>query len=134
MRGIRCSVPFGAETAHSKKGCYGVLDFVPADPRVPFPDAVDVTACSEHPAWFSDRRQGEAPEELERAKETCRTCPVARQCLLWALANPALTTVGVWAGTTPKERALLRARLEQRLGPDWISAAARRRGRGRRHP
>ncbi|MEU8548968.1 WhiB family transcriptional regulator [Streptomyces roseoverticillatus] len=110
-----------------------MLDFIGADSRVPFPDVDEVTACRDNPDWFGDRRGCEALEELERAKDTCRACPVARQCLLWALANPALTPVGVWASTTPKDRAALRIRLEQRLGQDWVGAVTHRQGKGTRH-
>lgn len=41
------------------------------------------------------------------AKRICAHCPVVQECLDWALALPA-DTVGVWGGTTPKERRTLR--------------------------
>lgn len=42
-----------------------------------------------------------------RAKALCRECPVREECLAFALSDPEL--VGVWGGTTVKERSALRA-------------------------
>jgi WhiB family redox-sensing transcriptional regulator len=40
-----------------------------------------------------------------QAKAVCGRCPVATQCLNWALASGEL--YGVWGGTTPEERETL---------------------------
>lgn len=40
------------------------------------------------------------------AKSVCRLCPVSPQCLAHALADPEL--MGVWGGTTERERRALR--------------------------
>lgn len=40
------------------------------------------------------------------AKAVCRRCPVADQCLQWALDNPQET--GIWGGLTEAERRNLR--------------------------
>lgn len=41
-----------------------------------------------------------------RAKATCRTCPVAAECL--AYANAEQITAGIWGGLTADERAPMR--------------------------
>lgn len=51
--------------------------------------------------FFLDVGQNAGP-----AKKICRSCPVLEPCLRFALARPALD--GVWGGTTPQERRLLR--------------------------
>ncbi|MBW8482039.1 WhiB family transcriptional regulator [Actinomadura parmotrematis] len=45
-------------------------------------------------------------EQEERAKAVCGHCPVVGACLSWALrvGEPD----GIWGGTTPEERRLLR--------------------------
>lgn len=42
----------------------------------------------------------------EQAKTVCRSCPVAAECLVWALEHGA---TGVWGGTTEDERRAMRA-------------------------
>ncbi|GAB2606878.1 hypothetical protein GCM10027168_44660 [Streptomyces capparidis] len=64
--------------------------------------------------------------EIARAKRACAACPVVADCLKWALANPDLTRVGVWAATTPRDRAALRRRLVDRLGEDWVGVVSAR--------
>ena len=44
---------------------------------------------------------GASLPQIERAKQVCRTCPVAKTCLRWALDNG---DAGVWGGTTEEER------------------------------
>ncbi|WP_369383755.1 WhiB family transcriptional regulator [Streptomyces sp. cg36] len=57
--------------------------------------------------FFSPRRHGPSPAEVERAKAICFTCPVQPECLSWALRNKE--TTGVWGGMSATERrALLR--------------------------
>ena len=50
---------------------------------------------------------GAALRQMEKAKRICRACPVQIQCLAWALENAA--TDGVWGGTTPDERRVIRS-------------------------
>lgn len=45
--------------------------------------------------------------ELEQARNICRRCPALRDCLAWALTHKEH---GIWAGTTPEQRAELRRR------------------------
>ena len=44
--------------------------------------------------------------ETATARGICRHCPVRTDCLDTALADSSLT--GVWGGTTPEERRILR--------------------------
>ncbi len=49
---------------------------------------------------------------IATAKAVCATCPVAEECLAYAIETNQ--SEGIWGGTTPKERARLRRRwLEQ---------------------
>lgn len=40
------------------------------------------------------------------AKKICATCPVATQCLTYALADPS--TMGIWGGTSNSQRVAMR--------------------------
>lgn len=44
---------------------------------------------------------GASLPQIELAKQICRTCPVRRSCLRWALDHG---DAGVWGGTTDEER------------------------------
>ncbi|MFE9913471.1 hypothetical protein [Streptomyces clavifer] len=44
--------------------------------------------------------------------------------LKWALANPDEAPTGIWAGTTALQRRILRARLANRLGTNWVTGLA----------
>jgi WhiB family redox-sensing transcriptional regulator len=50
---------------------------------------------------------GAALRQMEEAKRICRACPVQIQCLAWALENGVAD--GVWGGTTPDERRIIRS-------------------------
>ena len=59
-------------------------------------------------AWFPDRGNYAL---AALAKRICAACPVRAQCLDYALSGADTwrgITSGIWAGTTPKERAVLR--------------------------
>jgi WhiB family redox-sensing transcriptional regulator len=43
------------------------------------------------------------------ARRICRRCPVQTECLEVALARPAEGDVGIWGGTSARERRALRA-------------------------
>lgn len=45
---------------------------------------------------------------VERAKATCRQCPVLARCFEWVLAGPEPVETMVAAGMTPDERRRLR--------------------------
>jgi len=59
--------------------------------------------CRKHPTrwWF-----GGGHQETMQAKGICAACPVKGPCLEFALSRPDL--LGIWAETTPNERASLR--------------------------
>ena len=70
-------------------------------------EAPSIPPCmiSDPEAWFPNQAQS-ASREIKNAKALCRTCPVQRECLTYAVANPDLQ--GIWGGLTPKERVQLR--------------------------
>jgi WhiB family redox-sensing transcriptional regulator len=53
------------------------------DPELFFPDSV-------------------ATEQAAQARKVCRSCPVARECFGFALANRI--GFGIWGGYSPKQR------------------------------
>ncbi|GHB68060.1 hypothetical protein GCM10010377_68720 [Streptomyces viridiviolaceus] len=100
---------------------------IEADPRIPFPHSPTPTVCKATPALFAHDLGDSTPEASDRmhqAKTACRACPIAADCLKWALANPTLTREGIWAATTARERTTLRRRLVERLGKDWVGVVA----------
>ena len=72
--------------------------------------------------FFPVSDSGRALPQVTAAKRICTACPVLTDCLAWALlaGEPA----GIWGGTTPLERRVLRAQA-RRLPPDgpepWAS-------------
>ncbi|MBC9713948.1 WhiB family transcriptional regulator [Streptomyces sp. TRM66268-LWL] len=58
--------------------------------------------------FFPVGTTGPGLRDVRKAKAVCRRCPVAGQCLDWALRMGQ--TTGVWGGTSETERArMLRA-------------------------
>lgn len=57
--------------------------------------------------FFPISATGAALRQMEEAKRICRACPVQIQCLAWALENGVAD--GVWGGTTPDERRIIRS-------------------------
>lgn len=57
-------------------------------------------------------------EAVEAAIAMCRSCPVLKQCLEYALRHPESTEYGIWGGTTPFQR-----RRMSRLGENAIKKA-----------
>ncbi|MFF2779922.1 WhiB family transcriptional regulator [Streptomyces sp. NPDC058052] len=103
------------------------------DPRSPFPHTTAPTRCRRDPALFdlgfgdlSGDTKKAARKRLEAARRSCSACPVVTACLRWALVNETLTAENVFAGTTPGQRRVLRRRLVDRLGPDWVDVLAAR--------
>src|SRR5690606_19682515 len=78
------------------------LDTEPAD------DWRDLAACrDEDPElFFPIGTSGPALLQVEQAKAVCRRCPVAAECLTWALGHPE--EYGIWGGLTEGERRALR--------------------------
>jgi WhiB family redox-sensing transcriptional regulator len=72
-------------------------------------------SAADYPDWFehalcsqtdSESFYPNPGESTRPARKVCASCPVATQCLAYALANDERH--GVWAGTTPDERARMR--------------------------
>ncbi|MCX4231743.1 WhiB family transcriptional regulator [Streptomyces ortus] len=114
----------------SRPGIPKPTDYVDLDPRFPFPHTPTRTVCQEKPSLFDfaagDRVADRAATEkrLAQADAACAGCPIAAACLRWALVNKQATRTGVFAATTPRQRTVLRERLADRLGPDWIDVLA----------
>lgn len=62
----------------------------------------------------TDTRHGRADARVAYAAAICARCPVTEQCLEEALSVPAGQDAGVWGGTTPEERQVLRDRRRRR--------------------
>ncbi|MDQ1460997.1 MAG: hypothetical protein QOI08_2481 [Actinomycetota bacterium] len=81
------------------------------EPESHWPDAMSwraASVCRKHPTrwWFAGSHR-----ETVMAKGICGGCAVREPCLEFALSRPEL--LGVWAATTPVERATMRrAQLE----------------------
>lgn len=58
--------------------------------------------------FFPVSETGTAHRQVAQAKAVCARCPVARQCLDWAVRTGE--PEGIWGGTTPGERRRLRRR------------------------
>lgn len=63
-----------------------------------------------------DLRGVRKTEAAEAAITMCRSCPVLKQCLEYALRHPEYTEYGIWGGTTPPQR-----RRISRLGENAIN-------------
>ncbi|TQN27753.1 WhiB family redox-sensing transcriptional regulator [Haloactinospora alba] len=74
-------------------------------------DWVAQGACRQYDPelFFPVGTDGPGLDTAELAKAICRTCTVRQQCLLWALRSGEAH--GVWGGTTPEERRLMRREL-----------------------
>ena len=57
--------------------------------------------------FFPVSESGPALREIAAAKAICARCPVATACRAWALGSGEVA--GIWGGTTPAERRLLRS-------------------------
>ena len=56
--------------------------------------------------WFPTHRATNA--DYDHARSICERCPVRGPCLTTALAEPAETDLGIWAGTTRLDRITVR--------------------------
>lgn len=67
----------------------------------------DLAACADQPTvdFFPDPADLGA---ISAAKELCAGCPVAGECLTWAVETNQ--TEGIWGGHTPLERRTIRRR------------------------
>ncbi|MEU1409246.1 WhiB family transcriptional regulator [Streptomyces sp. NPDC005728] len=107
-----------------------------ADVRIPFPRTEETLRCRTEPKLFALEGlagQGARQHAIRKTRLMCAACPVVRSCLKWALANPELTVAGVWGGTTPAQRRVLRERLIDHMGPDWVGVVSEAERKRRDH-
>jgi WhiB family redox-sensing transcriptional regulator len=74
----------------------------------------DEAAClGEDPElFFPVGTTGRALDQIEQAKTVCKQCPVAQECLDWALDTNQ--DAGIWGGTSEEERRTIRRRRQKR--------------------
>lgn len=90
--------------------------------------------CGDDPELFHPIGEGPAfAEQIARAKDVCRACPVRAACLAEALDNRELE--GIWGGTVAGERReLLRTRHAAGApGPAWSNRTTRTPAEGSRN-
>lgn len=77
---------------------------------------LDRAACREASPelFFPVGTSGPALIQTAAAKAVCRLCPVAADCLAWALASGQ--DFGVWGGLDEAERRAIRRREPERQG------------------
>lgn len=78
-------------------------------------------SCRAHPdpdLWFAAESD---TTRRQQAEAICRTCPVAAECLRYALAVPGID--GIWAATTPRQRTRIRNRTPKPVPPPRKHAA-----------
>ncbi len=75
----------------------------------------DLAACKNLPTdiFFPIGRTGPALRQIQRAKAICQECPVARECLNYAIRTNQES--GVWGCTSEEERRHIRR--SPRLSP-----------------
>ncbi|WP_371634449.1 WhiB family transcriptional regulator [Streptomyces sp. NBC_01259] len=61
--------------------------------------------------FFPEGNDSEARQAIEKAKEVCARCPVAEECLSWALSTGQ--KLGVWGGATESQRRRTRLRARE---------------------
>jgi WhiB family redox-sensing transcriptional regulator len=70
-------------------------------------------ACAElDPAIFFPERGSSS----KAARALCAECTVREGCLAYALDNPEVAEFGIWGGTSPRERRVLRTSRPGSLG------------------
>jgi WhiB family redox-sensing transcriptional regulator len=68
----------------------------------------EAASCLDLPNDVSFFPVPEDVRAISKAKAVCSTCPVADECLSWAIESNQ--TEGIWGGHTPKERRAIRRR------------------------
>jgi len=79
----------------------------PDDTRLDVPWRQQAACLGADPTLFFSS----APNDTRAAKQICSRCPVAVQCLAWAIDRPE--PEGVWGATAPAERQNLRRRIHR---------------------
>lgn len=77
--------------------------------KAPSFDGSQVCAKVDPELFFPDPT--ETQERLQQVKPLCDSCAFLAPCLEYALANPSMQ--GIWAGTSDRERKLMRRRMRR---------------------
>jgi len=80
--------------------------------NAPYFDGTQVCAQIDPELFFPDN-PAETPVKLRVVKPICNSCDFQAPCLEYAVANPEL--LGIWAGTTEKDRRELRRRTKRQI-------------------
>lgn len=73
---------------------------------------MEKAACTAYPPdWWHTELRGPRQDETEAAKQVCASCPVAVNCLDYAMRTETNDwgRYGIWAGLTPEQRRELNA-------------------------
>ncbi|MER7983365.1 WhiB family transcriptional regulator [Streptomyces sp. NPDC095817] len=93
--------------------------------RTPQPALAPRAKCRNNREAFDFERETLAPDvatqRIQEAKTICGYCPIAEECLRYALTHRDQAR-GIWAATTGPERGALRRRLKSRIGANWAQA------------
>jgi WhiB family redox-sensing transcriptional regulator len=91
---------------------------VRGDPTLPWHERA---AClgQDPELFFPVGNSGPALVQIDEAKAVCGRCPVAEQCLRWALKAGQVD--GIWGGTTESERRAMNRR-DARETQDAVTA------------
>lgn len=90
------------------------------DPRSDGPDRLDLTAFPQPPEWTLDALCAQVDADMffpekggstREAKRICAMCPVAAECLDYALEHDE--GFGIYGGMSERERRKLRTQLNQ---------------------
>lgn len=67
-------------------------------------------ACREtHPKLFFPETKATMKKDQDKAKTICRTCPVQKQCLQFAMDNGIIH--GIWGGKSERQRKIMRGEM-----------------------
>ncbi len=80
----------------------------------PWREAAACLEVTDEVSFFPDAENLAA---IARAKAVCASCPVAWECLTWAITTNQ--SEGVWGGHTPRERRAIRRRWIEEV--EWAS-------------
>jgi len=71
---------------------------------------VPVCATTDPEIFFPEKgAKGQSLYIISAARRMCSTCPYKKPCLEWAVVNDEM---GIWGGTTQKERRVHRRKLK----------------------
>ncbi len=71
-------------------------------------DTENAACANEDPELFFPEGAAGRSVKVAQAKQICATCPVAVQCLQFAISNEIVD--GIWGGTTASERKAMTSR------------------------